>query len=66
MGAFKKVFDEVSMMTYEKIDNNPDDYRFCCEEPDDTKRKLKYVEMHMRKANEMGLPKEVLGKIFEK
>ncbi|XP_057304280.1 tetratricopeptide repeat protein 28-like [Hydractinia symbiolongicarpus] len=59
-GVFKKVLDEVTMMLYEKVDNNPDDYRFTKEEPDEIKRKLKYVDMHMKKALEFNLQKEVL------
>ena len=60
---FLKLLDEVRAMTYEKVDNNPDDYRFTLEDPDDTRRKLKYLEMHQKKAEDFNQTKEILGKI---
>ena len=63
-GQFKKILDEVNQMTYEKVDNNPDDFRFSLEEPEDIKRKIKYLNMHMKRAKEFDQEKEILGDYF--
>ncbi|XP_047137986.1 tetratricopeptide repeat protein 28 [Hydra vulgaris] len=63
---FIKLLDEVRAMRYEKVDNNPDDYRFSLEDPNDTKRKLKYLEMHQKKAEDFNKSKEILDCISHK
>ena len=60
-GGFKKLLDDISGMTYEKIDNNPDDYRFSLEEPEDIRKKIKYLNMHIKKAEEINQHKEIIG-----
>ena len=58
--AFQKIMEEVSMMVYEKMDNNPDDFRFNKEELPEMKRKIRYIEMHQKDSVNSGLDKEVI------
>ena len=43
---------------YEKIENNPKDFRLSTEEPEEVKRKMKYLELHLKDAIDFEETKE--------
>lgn len=58
MAGMKKLLEEMQSKIYEKIENNPHDFRFEAEEADDTHRKVKYLELHLQDAIDFEETKE--------
>ena len=58
MAGMKKLLEEMQSMIYEKVENNPQDFRFNPEDAEDVKRKVKYLEMHIKDAIDFDETKE--------
>ena len=58
MAGMKKLLEEMQSKVYEKVENNPLDFRFVPEETEEVKRKMKYLELHLADAIEFEETKE--------
>ena len=58
MAGLKKLLEEMHSKIYEKVENNPLDFRFVSEENEEVKRKMKYLELHLEDAIEFEETKE--------
>ena len=50
MAGIKKLLEEMQSKIFEKVENDPHDFRYEKEEEEDIRRKIKYLELHLQDA----------------
>ncbi|XP_065069308.1 G-protein-signaling modulator 1-like isoform X2 [Rhopilema esculentum] len=63
MAGIKKLLEEVQGKIYERIENNPRDFRFEIEDTEEVRRKMKYLELHLQDAQDFEETKEEMEAI---
>ena len=58
MAGMKKLLEEMQSKIYEKVENNPHDFRLGSEEPEEIQRKMRYLELHLQDAIDFEETKE--------